>query len=248
MRARTGSVTASRWMHPERIGAGGAKAREPGVAVGRLALYLDRQIDRRFHRGGALGQNGRAAILSRWGAGGHHHVLDAVEFDGGFGHFGKLRRRLSLDRAASGERLADRAELAGLGAALISNTGLENCSGEHVASMQNGDLRIGYAVGSLQRVESRSLRKRRLADEQTVAHDPAAPVGVGLLHQIGAFEGRGRMNRRHHRHAIDRDRLVIGRTGAAAPAIDPGLGINQPHSVGLQLVDQQLGRQDLSHR
>ena len=42
--------------------------------------------------------------------------------------------------------------------------------------------------------------------------------------------------------AVDRDRLVIGRTGAAAAAFDTGFRISQPHAVGLQFVDQVFRR------
>ena len=79
-------------------------------------------------------------------AGGHHHVLDAVELDGGPGDSAELRRCLALDRAAGRQRLADGAELAGLGPALIADAGLQDGGGEHVAAVQDGDLRIGNAV------------------------------------------------------------------------------------------------------
>ena len=42
--------------------------------------------------------------------------------------------------------------------------------------------------------------------------------------------------------------IVIGRAGAAAPAVAAGLGINEPNSEGLQLVDQLLGRHARSAR
>jgi hypothetical protein len=66
---------------------------------------------------------------------------------------------------------------------------------------------------------------------------------VRLFDQIGAFEGGRGVHRHHHGHAVDGHRLVIGRSGAAAAAFVAGLGINQPGSEGLQLVDQNLGRQ-----
>ena len=86
-------------MHAERIDAGALHAREPDVVVGRLALALNRQIDGRFHGGGALGKDRGATIAAGRRAGGHHHMRDAVELDGGGRDFGKLRRRLALDRA-----------------------------------------------------------------------------------------------------------------------------------------------------
>ena len=107
-------------MHAERVDAGGLQPLEPGVVVGRLALRLDRQIDRGLHRRRALAEDRGAAVAPARRAGRHHHVLDAVELDGGLGDFGELRRRLALDGAAGRERLADGAELAGLGAALDS--------------------------------------------------------------------------------------------------------------------------------
>ena len=64
-------------------------------------------------------------------------------------------RRLALDGAAGRERLADRAELAGLGAALIADAGLQDGGREHVAAVQRRDLRIGNAVGGRAIVEAR---------------------------------------------------------------------------------------------
>ena len=49
-------------VHAERIDAGVAHAREPGVVVRRLALALDRQIDRGLDRQRALGQDRGAAV------------------------------------------------------------------------------------------------------------------------------------------------------------------------------------------
>src|SRR5271170_3763749 len=101
-------------------------------------------------------------------ASGHHQVFDAVEFDGGFRHFRQLRGRLALEGASGRERLADRAELAGLGAALIADVGLQDGGGEHVAAVQDGDLGIGYAVRRLQVIESRPWRERDGADREAV--------------------------------------------------------------------------------
>ncbi len=72
-------------MHAERIDAGRLHALEPAVVVGRLALGLDRQVDRRLHREGTLAEHGGAAVGGVRRARRHHHVLDAVEEDGGAG-------------------------------------------------------------------------------------------------------------------------------------------------------------------
>ena len=146
-------------MHAERIDAGVAQPREPDVVVGRLALPLDRQIDRRLDRARALGEDRGAAVAAGRRAGRHHHVPDAVELDGGLRDLGELRRGLALDGAAGGERLADGAELAGLRAALIADAGLQHRRREHVAAVQHGDLPIGDAVRGLQLVEARPRRK-----------------------------------------------------------------------------------------
>ena len=136
-------------------------ASEPGVVVGRLALALDRQRDGGLHRRGALGQDRGTAVVAGRRARGHHHVGDAVELDGGLGDLGELRRRLALDGAAGGERLADGAELAGLGAALIADAGLQHRGGEHVAAVQHRDLPIGDAVRGHAVVEARAHREAR---------------------------------------------------------------------------------------
>ena len=122
-------------------------AREPGIVVGRLALSLDRQIDRGLHRARTFGEDRGAAVAPGRRAGRHHHVLDAVEFDGGLGDFGELLRRLAFDGAAGGERLADGAELAGLGPALIAHAGLQDRRRQDVAAVQHRDLPIRNAVG-----------------------------------------------------------------------------------------------------
>ena len=88
-------------MHPERVDAGGLHAVEPAVVVGRLALALDRQVDRGLDREGALAEHRGAAVGRRRRAGRHHHVLYAVEQHGGACHLGQLLGRLVGDRAAA---------------------------------------------------------------------------------------------------------------------------------------------------
>ena len=63
--------------------------------------------------------------------------FDAVELDRGLRDLGELRGRLALDGAAGRERLADGAELAGLGSALIADAGLQHGGREHVAAVQH---------------------------------------------------------------------------------------------------------------
>ena len=79
-------------MHAERVDAGIAHAREPDVVVRRLALALDRQIDRGFDADRALAQDLRAAIAAGRRACRHHHMRDAVEFDRGLRDFAELLR------------------------------------------------------------------------------------------------------------------------------------------------------------
>ena len=85
-------------MHAEAVDARAGETFEPNVVIGRLALRLDREIDSGFHGRRALAQDGGATIAARRGAGGHHHVLDAIELDRRACDFGKLSRRLALDR------------------------------------------------------------------------------------------------------------------------------------------------------
>ena len=133
-------------VHAQRVYTGVVHAGEPGVVVGRLALALDRQVHSGFDGSGAFGQDGGAAVVAGRGAGGQNHVLDAVQFDRGLGDLGELGGGFALDRAAGGERLADGAELAGLGAALVADAGLQHRRRQHVAAVQDGDLRVRDAV------------------------------------------------------------------------------------------------------
>ena len=128
--------------------------------------------------------------------------------------------RLALDRAAGRERLADGAELAGLGAALVADAGLQHGRRQHVAAVQDGDLRIRNAVGGgAGRRSAGASESCTSAERHAVAADAAAAGGVRLLDDVGAFEGRRGMHRHHHGHAVDGDRLVVGRAGAAAAAL-----------------------------
>ena len=217
-------------MHAETVDAGACEAFEPSVVVGRLALRLDRQIDGGFHGRRALAQDRRAAIAARRRAGGHHHVLDAVELDRRARDFGELSGRLALDGPARRERLADGAELAGLRAALVADAGLQDRGREDVAAVQRRDVGIRNAVLGLQIVEPRPLREANFGDRLAVAQDAARARGVGLLDDVGALEGRRGMHRRHDRHAVDRQRLVIGWARAAAATFDAGFRVSQPNA------------------
>ena len=170
-------------MHAETVDARPSEAFEPSVVVGRLALRLDRQIDGGFHGYRAFAQDGRAAITARRGAGGHHHVLDAVELDGRASDFGELSRRLALDGPACRQRLADGAELAGLGAALIADAGLQDSGCEDIAAVQRCNVRIRDAVLGLQIVEPRPLREADFGHRQAVAQDAARAKGVRVSRQ-----------------------------------------------------------------
>ena len=234
-------------MHAEAVDARAREPLEPSVVVGRLALRLDRQIDGGFHGRRAFAQDRRAAIAAGRGAGGHHHVLDAVELDGRASDFGELSRRLALNGPACRQRLADGAELAGLGAALIADAGLQDGGCEDVAAVQRRDVRIRDAVLGLQIVESRPLREADFGDRQAVAQDAARAKGVGFLDDVRALEGRRGMHRRHYRHAVDGQRLMIGWPRAAAPTFDASFRVSQPNAKALQLVDQLFGRKAHGH-
>src|SRR6516165_7024695 len=142
-------------MHAQRVDASLLHARKPSAVVLRLALALDRQVDGGLHRRGALSEDGRAPVVARRRSRGHHHMLDVIELDRGLRHLGKLRRRLALDGAAGGERLADGAKLAGLGAARVADTALQYRGRENVAAMKGGDMRIGNALRGGALIETR---------------------------------------------------------------------------------------------
>ena len=95
--------------------------------------------------------------------------------------------RLALDGAAGGERLADGAELAGLGAALVADAGLQNRRRQHVAAVQRGDLGIGNAVGGRALVEARPQLEFHLADHRAVAADLAAAERIRLVDDDRGF-------------------------------------------------------------
>ncbi len=229
-------------MHPERVYTSVIHAGEPGVIVGWLALALNGQVDGGFDCPGTFGENRGASVVARWGAGSKNHVLDAIQFDRGFGDGGELGRGLALDRPAGGEGLADGAELAGFGSALIADASLQHRGGQHVPPVQDSDFRIRDAVLGGQVVEAGALREADASEIDAIADNAAVAIAVGCLGDIGTFEGRRRMDRNHDRHPVDRDGLVIGRTRAAAAAFDAGFWISQPHAVGLQFVDQVFRR------
>lgn len=108
--------------------------------------------------------------------------------------------------------------------------------------MEYGDLRVGDAVCSRQIVETWTQGKGHLADDNAIATDAAVSGLIRLFHEIGAFERRRGVHGDHHRHSVDRQRLVVGRTGATATAFVTGLRINQPGAERLQLVDQGFRR------
>ena len=179
-------------MHAERVYTGVVHAGEPGVVVGWFALALDRQVDGGFDGPGAFGQDGGASVVAGRGAGGQNHVLDAVQFDRGLGDVGELGGGFAFDGAAGGERLADGAELAGFGAALVADAGLQHGGRQHVAAVQDGDFRVWDAVFRGQVVEAGALRKADRSEGGAVAGDAAVAVGVGGLGDVGAFERRAR--------------------------------------------------------
>ena len=220
---------------------GRAHALEPAVGIRRLALRLDRQVDGGLHRERALAEHGGTAVCGVRRARRHHHVLDAVEQHGGARHLGELIRRLVRDGAAGGQRLANRAELAGLGAALVADAGLQHGRRQHVLRVQHGDLRIGDAVKGLQAIEARLARERHAPDIDAVALDGAETVGVGATRLVGRLGRGGGVDRHHHGATCDRHCLVVRRTRAAAPALRAHLAIGEADAEGLQLVDQLLG-------
>ncbi len=202
---------------------------------------MNGQVDGPLHAGGALAQDFRPAIAARRRPRGHHHVGDAVELDRRLRHLAKLLRRFAFDGAAGRQGLADGAELASLGPALIADAGLQDRRRQHVAAVQGRDLRVGDAVRRRELVEARAQAKFHFADLGAVAVHTATPEPIRLIDHIGALEGRRVVHRDHHRRAVDGHGHVVGRAGSAAPAL-AGLGIDETNSEGLQLVDQLLGR------
>ena len=167
-------------MHAEAVDARASEAFEPSIVIGRLALRLDRKIDSGLHRRRAFAEDRRAAIAARRRAGGHDHMLHAVEFDRGARDFGKLSGRLALDGPARRKRLADGAELAGLRSALYRIAGLQDRGREDVTAVQRRNVRIRDAVLGLQIVKSRSRREADFGDRLAVAQDAARAKGVRI--------------------------------------------------------------------
>ena len=229
-------------MHAERVDAGSLHATEPFIPVGRLALRLNREIDRGFHRARAVAQDLSTAIAAARRSRRHNHMFDVVEFHCGVGDFRQLTRRLALYGSSGGKRLSDGAELARLRAALIADAALQYSRRQHVAAMQRCDLPVGHALGGGEIVEAWSGWKADFPQRGAVAPDAARAGGVRFFDRVRALKSGRSMDRRHEGHAVDSQRLMIGRTGAATAALDPRLGINQPNAVGLQRVDQLFGR------
>ena len=169
-------------VHAERVDAGRAHALEPAVVVGRLALALHRQVDRRLDREGAVGaappRRGRRAcgvpvVMTM--------CLTPSSSTAARATSASCCGRLVRDRAAGRERLADRAELARLAAALVADAGLQHGRGEHVGAVQRGDVRVGHAVECLQRVEARLLREGDRRDRDAAAPQRAGATRIGRL-------------------------------------------------------------------
>ena len=156
-------------MHAERIDAGVVHAGEPGVIVGWFALALNGQVDGGFDGPGAFGENGGASVVARRGAGSKNHVLDAIQFDRGFGDGGELGGGLAFNCPAGGEGLADGTELAGFGSALIADAGLQHGSSQHVPTVQHSDFRIRDAVLGRQVVEAGALREADASEIDAIA-------------------------------------------------------------------------------
>jgi hypothetical protein len=205
-------------------------------------LSLDRQVNRRLHGRRAVGQDRCAPIRAGRSAHRHHHVSDAVELNGGRGDFGQLRGRLAIDGSARHERLSNGAELTGLGPALIANTGLQHRGCEYVATVKYRDFPVGNSVRRAAVIEARSYRKAHIAKDHAVAADVTASERIRLLDYVRTLEGRRRVHRHHDSHAVDGHCLMVGRSRAASAALVAYARINEPNSVGLQLVDQLFGR------
>ena len=138
------------------VGARVAQLGQDRQVGGRLALHLDGQPGHRgLDRPHAPGQMPRAAVGSRRGAGGHHHLRDAVEPHRGLGDLGQLGG--PLDRGG-GARRAATPRWSRTGTAGRRRTG---CTSER----RWWPARFGRAAGR----SSRRARPRRSADRRTWA-------------------------------------------------------------------------------
>ena len=73
-------------------GAGVVEFLDAAEVAGRLDLHLDRQMRHCLvHGADAAGQVGGAPVAAGRRSGGHHHLGDAVEFDGGAGDLGSIQ-------------------------------------------------------------------------------------------------------------------------------------------------------------
>lgn len=177
-------------MHAERIDAGVLHSLKPGVVVGRLALSLDRKIDRGFDPPRAFAKDFGTTVAARRRSGCHHHMGNAIKLDSCAGDFGELLRRLAFNGTAGGEGLADGAELAGLGAALIPDAGLQDRRRQHVAAVQRCNFRIGNAVSGRALVKARPQLEFHFADHGAVAADLAAAQRIGFVDDVRTLECR----------------------------------------------------------
>ncbi len=96
---RSSGVTTSRCMPRLSTPAKARRSNQPSSSGGSHCAWIGRSTAA-FTASGALAQDGRAAIAAGRRAGGHHHVLDAIEFDRRARDFGKLSGRLALDGPA----------------------------------------------------------------------------------------------------------------------------------------------------
>ncbi len=85
------------------------------------------------------------SIGANRGAGGHHHLPDPVQPDCCLRHLGKLGWGLGGDRGTGPQGLLDGAELTALVLA-VADAGLYHRGGQHISTVQAGDLLVGHTV------------------------------------------------------------------------------------------------------
>ena len=177
MRARVFWVAASRCMPNVSTPAAFIRWNQIG-SRGRLALRLDRQIDRGLDGKRAFRQHGGAAVDHVRRPSRQHHVLHTIQQYGHAGDFGQLLRRFVGDRAAGFQRLADCTELACRSTVSVADAGLQHGRRQHVPPVQQCNLPIRNTIKRLQPVEPRRAREADPADRFAIAQERADATRV----------------------------------------------------------------------
>jgi len=107
---------------------------------GRFALGLDRETGGGLDGGACFHEDGGAAIVRGWGAGGHHDIADAIEALRGEGDSASCSGVLRAMVRPAFQGFANGAELAFRVGVAVADAGLKDSCGQGIAGVELGEL------------------------------------------------------------------------------------------------------------